>query len=84
MIALLEVSTKAGYAQPTLPRLFRKVGTLRGRPSDMTEILTQWWFWVFIAPELIFLVGWLIFVVFLGLGYGAGAAYRKVRPPNDD
>jgi hypothetical protein len=49
-----------------------------------------WWFWVFVAPEAVLFVGWLVFVLFAGLGYGAAAGWRRAfgrrghRPPGDD
>lgn len=39
--------------------------------------LDRWWFWIFVAPELVLMAGWLVFMVFAGLGYGAAWGWRK-------
>ena len=40
--------------------------------------LNTWWFWVFVAPEAVLFVGWLVFVVFAGIGFGATAARERL------
>ena len=40
--------------------------------------LNTWWFWVFVAPEAVLFVGWLVFVVFAGIGFGATAAWERL------
>jgi len=46
--------------------------------------LSEWWFWVFVAPEAVLLAGWLVFLVFAGLGAGALAAYKAVKRNKED
>jgi hypothetical protein len=38
--------------------------------------LNTWWFWVFVAPEAVLFIGWLVFVVFAAFGFGATAGWR--------
>lgn len=45
--------------------------------------LSEWWFWVFVAPEVVLFVGWLVFLLFAGLGFGAAAGWRKVTGGDD-
>ena len=40
--------------------------------------LTEWWFWVFVAPEVILIVGWLVFAFFAALGWGVVEGWRKL------
>lgn len=40
--------------------------------------LTEWWFWVFVAPELLLFAGWLIFMLFAAVGWGAVEGWRKL------
>jgi len=46
--------------------------------------LNTWWFWVFVAPEAVLFIGWLVFLVFAGLGYGAAVGWRRVFRRGDD
>jgi hypothetical protein len=45
--------------------------------------LSEWWFWVFVAPEAVVFVGWLVFLVVAALGYGASAAYDAAQRKSD-
>lgn len=40
--------------------------------------LDTWWFWVFVAPEAVLFVGWLVFVVLGLLGFGVAAGWRRI------
>ncbi len=53
-----------------------------GGDSGLPFPLNQWWFWVFIAPEVVFFAGWVIFMVFSGIGFGGAWAFRKARGEN--
>lgn len=46
--------------------------------------LSEWWFWVFVAPEAVLLAGWLIFLIVAGVGFGAAAAWRKMGGRDDE
>lgn len=46
--------------------------------------LNTWWFWVFVAPEAVLFIGWLVFVIFAGIGFGFAAAWDKLRGRHDD
>lgn len=41
--------------------------------------LTEWWFWVFVAPEAVFLAGWLVFMIFAGVGAGGAWVFDRFR-----
>ena len=45
----------------------------------MPNPLDTWWFRVFVAPEAVRFVGWLVFVIFAGIGFGFAAAWDKLR-----
>ncbi len=50
-----------------------------GGDSGLPFPLNRWWFWVFIAPEVVFFAGWVIFMAFAGIGAGGAWAFRKAR-----
>ncbi len=46
--------------------------------------LSEWWFWVFVAPEAVIFVGWLVFAAFSAVGFGAAAARRRMTRGDDE
>lgn len=51
----------------------------QGDGSGLPWPVDQWWFWVFVAPEALILVGSILIYVIGGAGYGAGALWRRLR-----
>ncbi len=50
---------------------------------SMPHPLKTWWFWIFVAPEALLFIGWLVFVIFAGIGFGAAAGWRRAFGPRD-
>ncbi len=46
--------------------------------------LHTWWFWVFVAPEAVLFVGWLVFLMLSAIGFGATAAWRRAFGGRED
>ena len=67
-----------GESAALAPEPIGKACAPRACPSPMPYPLNTWWFWVFVAPEAVLFVGWLVFVVFAGIGFGATAARERL------